>query len=235
MPVATSDRVAIDYASYFSLESKNRERSRLKEIKPFSEIPGMINVSSPATPHSTQLTRQFGVGIPHPSTFPVDGMTLSLPFVKQSAFVPGYGTRKPEDLQPLAAYTPADKETELNPDLAEELQYSATFGQKHLLRWLKEHISRIHSPSYDDWEILCTAGNTDGVDGVMRGLLDRGDYLLVEEFGQWKSMEAHRKTGLTGASLPRTAESCCNAWYQVLGCADGHQGYLARGSGENDE
>ena len=49
MPVPTSSsRISLDYVSYLSLESKNRERSRLKEIKPFSEIPGMINVSQDA-------------------------------------------------------------------------------------------------------------------------------------------------------------------------------------------
>jgi aromatic amino acid aminotransferase I len=30
---------------------------------------------------------------------------------------------------------------------------------------------------------LMTAGNTDGVDAVMRACFDRGDYMLVEEFG----------------------------------------------------
>jgi aromatic amino acid aminotransferase I len=45
MPVATRTPISIDYAKYYSLESKNRQRSRLKEIKPFSEMPGMINVS----------------------------------------------------------------------------------------------------------------------------------------------------------------------------------------------
>jgi len=46
MPVATRTPISIDYANYYSLESKNRQRSKLKEIKPFSEMPGMINVSA---------------------------------------------------------------------------------------------------------------------------------------------------------------------------------------------
>lgn len=35
--------------------------------------------------------RQFGGGYPHPSTWPVNAMTLSVPFVEESVFVPGYG------------------------------------------------------------------------------------------------------------------------------------------------
>lgn len=41
----------------------------------------------------------------------------------------------------------------------------------------------MHDPKYDEWEVLLTAGNTDGTDGILRACLDRGDYLLVEEFG----------------------------------------------------
>lgn len=111
-------------------------------------------------------------------------MTLSLPFAGKSVFVPGYGMRSPEGLLELAPYTQPGKNEALVPDLAEELSYSSTYGQKHLLKWLKEHIQRVHKPLYDDWEVCCTAGNTDGVDGVMRALLDKGDYLLVEEFGE---------------------------------------------------
>jgi hypothetical protein len=33
---------------------------------------------------------QFGGGFPHPSTWPVNGMTLSVPFAGKSVFVPGY-------------------------------------------------------------------------------------------------------------------------------------------------
>lgn len=77
----------------------------------------------------------------------------------------------------------------LNPDLTEELQYSSTYGTPHLLKWLKEHVKRVHAPKYDDWNVLCTAGNTDGTDAVMRACLDRGDHLLVEEFGEYFMIE----------------------------------------------
>lgn len=86
---------------------------------------------------------------------------------------------------PLEEYVaPSSKETQLKPDLAVELNYSATYGTKHFLTWIKEHIERVHNPRYAEWANLCTAGNTDGMDAVLRATLDRGDHLLVEEFGK---------------------------------------------------
>jgi aromatic amino acid aminotransferase I len=127
-------------------------------------------------------------------------MTLSIPFANKSVLVPGVGgkswdfcvsdkayrpVRSTEDMLPLEEYTPLSKGDALNPDLTEELQYSSTYGTPHFLKWLKEHVQRVHAPKYDDWNILCTAGNTDGTDAVMRACLDRGDHLLVEEFGKY--------------------------------------------------
>ena len=66
----------------------------------------------------------------------------------------------------------------------------------------------MHNPKYDDWEVLLTAGNTDGTDGIMRACLDRGDYLLVEEFGMSILLLLHPVSarsageGLGGHALP---------------------------------
>lgn len=156
---------------------------------------------------------QFGVGIPHASTWPVNAMTLSVPFAGKSVFVPGYNSTffftgvpkvvntdrtsgpDPSSLLPLADYVPPVK-GHLSPDLGEELQYSATYGHKHLISWVKEHLTRMHAPKYDDWEVLLTAGNTDGTDGIIRACMDKGDYLLVEEFGAlsaWATLPCSKK------------------------------------------
>ena len=89
----------------------------------------------------------------------------------------------PESLLPLEPFTRPAPDEPLIPDLGDALQYSATYGAKHLLKWLKESVKRIHTPVYNDWEVLLTAGNTDGMDAVMRAFFDRGDCMLVEEFG----------------------------------------------------
>lgn len=88
---------------------------------------------------------------------------------------------------PLAPFTPPAKTEALIPDLADSLQYSATYGAKHLLKWTRESVQRIHAPKYEDWDCLLTAGNTDGTDAVLRALFNRGNSMLVEEFGERKS------------------------------------------------
>ncbi len=121
-------------------------------------------------------------------------MTVSVPFANKSVFIPGYDSKlisqgkandqapSPNELLPLAPYTAPLKGSPLNPNLTTELQYGSTFGAPHFVAWLKEHVTRVHNPPYDHWNILNTAGNTDGVDGVLRTIFNRGDYCLVEEF-----------------------------------------------------
>lgn len=77
-----------------------------------------------------------------------------------------------------------EKGAPLSTDLSFELQYGSTFGSVQFVKWLKEHVRRIHNPPYEGWELLNTAGNTDGVDGLFRALFNRGDTMLVEEFGE---------------------------------------------------
>lgn len=44
MPSVDQPPVKIDYEQYYSLETKQRKRSQLKELRPYFDIPGMISV-----------------------------------------------------------------------------------------------------------------------------------------------------------------------------------------------
>lgn len=46
MPSIDSAPVKIDYDAYLSWESKNRQRSGLKALRPYFDRPGMISVSA---------------------------------------------------------------------------------------------------------------------------------------------------------------------------------------------
>ncbi|ORY27886.1 pyridoxal phosphate-dependent transferase [Naematelia encephala] len=191
MPSITPATVQIDYTKYFSKESHGRIRSQLKELRPYHSVPDMISL---------------GGGLPHPSTWPVNGMTLSVPFAGKSVFVPGYNGRSEDALLPLEPYTAPLKTDSLSPDLAEELQYGSTYGPRHLVNWCKEHIQRIHSPRYADWEVLSTAGNTDGMDGILRSLFDKGEYLLVEEFAYPGLLSPATSMGIRCLGVPMDTE-----------------------------
>ncbi|WVQ74183.1 hypothetical protein IAR50_003777 [Cryptococcus sp. DSM 104548] len=191
MPSIAPQSTPIDFSKYLSHESTNRQRSQLKELRPYFDIPGMIS---------------FGTGVPHPSTWPVNGMTLSVPFAHKSVFVPGYNNRSPESMLPLSAYAEPTKAEALRPDLTSELQYSSTYGPAHFLQWTHEHISRIHNPPYEEWGNLCTAGNTDGVDAVLRAVFNKGDYVLVEEFAYPGLLSPAATIGLKCLGVPLDRE-----------------------------
>jgi hypothetical protein len=121
---------------------------------------------------------------------------------------------------PLAEYTAPVKGESLNPNLANELQYGSTFGAAHLVNWLKEHMQRVHNPPYEDWEILNTAGNTDGVDGIARTIFDRGDACLVEEFGELQQL-LHESGDTDHRSVSGNVDRSRFSRGQLCGCADG--------------
>lgn len=157
----------MDYSTFLSDEATTRRRSPLMELKPYMGIPEMIS---------------FGGGLPHPSTWPVNGITLSVPFSGKSVFIPGYEGRDPTALHPLAPYTTPPEGT--GPDLTTDLQYTLSYGSSHMIDWLTEHVKRIHNPPYDAWQVSNTAGNTDATDGVLRTFFNKGDAILLEEFGE---------------------------------------------------
>ncbi|KAK4686426.1 hypothetical protein P7C73_g3702, partial [Tremellales sp. Uapishka_1] len=203
MPSVVTSPVKIDYADYLSDESKGLARSQLKQLRPYFDIPGMIS---------------FGGGYPHPSTWPVTGMTLSVPFAQKSVFVPGFQASTPESLLPLEAFTAPVKNEPLNPDLTADLQYGSTFGAPHLVNWMTEHIARNHNPPYADWKVLCTAGNTDGTDGFFRTCFNRGDYCLVEEFAYPGALTGMSTQGIKPLGVPMDGDGITpDALEDILG------------------
>lgn len=70
------------------------------------------------------------------------------------------------------------------------------------MQWLTEHIKRTHNPPNDNWEVLNTAGNTDGFDGLLRTLFERGDSMLVEEFAYPGSLVAAQTQGVACVGVP---------------------------------
>ncbi|EIW69404.1 hypothetical protein TREMEDRAFT_68672 [Tremella mesenterica DSM 1558] len=186
MPSAISEPVEIDYNEFISPAAKNRVRNPLKTLRPYVSLPGIIS---------------FGGGMPHPSTWPVNAMTVSVPFAGQSVFVPGYNSPTPDSLLPLAPYNPPSK-TDPAPNLVSELQYANMHGAPHLVSWLTEHAKRIHNPPYAGWSVSTTAGNTDGVDAVIRTVLKAGDNALVEEFAYPGLLSALHSAGVKATGVP---------------------------------
>lgn len=45
MPYMEEQAAPMDFTKYFSVETVNRQRSALKVLRPYFEIPGMVSVS----------------------------------------------------------------------------------------------------------------------------------------------------------------------------------------------
>ncbi|WVQ78337.1 hypothetical protein IAT38_000422 [Cryptococcus sp. DSM 104549] len=193
MPTADAVPAQIDYRAFLSTEAKNRKRSQLKELGKYRNIPNIIS---------------FGGGLPSPETWPVNGLVVSLPREGKSVFVPGFKNEDPASIPPLVPYTTPTKASlavdPLNPNLTWDLQYSGNFGQDYFVKWLTQHVKRIHNPPYpeEQWQVLNTAGGTDGWDGVVRTLLDKGDTVLLEEFAFPGSLVHCQSLGINVVGIP---------------------------------
>jgi aromatic amino acid aminotransferase I len=66
--------------------------------------------------------------------------------------------------------------------LSSTLQYGLGTGDPHLLSFLKQHTQMVHNPPYEDWSTTLTCGNTYSFYTCLRMLVERGDYLIMEEY-----------------------------------------------------
>ncbi|WWD16927.1 hypothetical protein CI109_101359 [Kwoniella shandongensis] len=65
--------------------------------------------------------------------------------------------------------------------LAPLMQYSASPGHQALRDFAMELTAKLHKPAYSDYTTLLNNGSTDGWNKLTTLLLERGDYILVEE------------------------------------------------------
>jgi DNA-binding transcriptional MocR family regulator len=73
-------------------------------------------------------------------------------------------------------------------------------GYPPLVSWVGEHVRALHAPP-GRVSHLVTCGNTNGIDLVLRTLLNRGDVVLAEEFTYSATLQAR----------PSRANACVRA------------------------
>lgn len=67
-------------------------------------------------------------------------------------------------------------------DLQIALNYGQSMGPGALLRFVTEHTEAVHNPPYSDWDICMSAGSTSALDISLRMFLERGHYVITEEY-----------------------------------------------------
>jgi aromatic amino acid aminotransferase I len=66
--------------------------------------------------------------------------------------------------------------------LSTTLQYGLGTGEPNLVAFLKQHTEMVHNPPYEDWSTTLTCGNTYSFYSCLRMLVERGDYIVMEDY-----------------------------------------------------
>ncbi|KAF8469547.1 aromatic amino acid aminotransferas-like protein [Kalaharituber pfeilii] len=162
-----------------STESKSRKPSSLKGAAKYLATPGMISL---------------GGGLPSSDYFPFHQLDVKVPalghFMEEETAKNGVtiSIGKHDTTEGKSAF-----------DLAIALNYGQGTGSAQLLRWITEHTEIIHNPPYQDWHCITSVGSTSSLEIVFRMFLERGDYLLTEEFAFSSAVET---------ALPMGAKMC---------------------------
>jgi hypothetical protein len=132
-------------------------------------------------------------------------MTLSFPYLKSTirSINTPLRTTLPDTVYPTH-YARENAEMEL--DLSSALQYGGSMGPIQVRTFLKHHLLRNGGVAHDDWDLILTNGNTDGLDNTVRMLCDRGSAILVEEFCYPATLAMMRPQGVLPVGLAMDAE-----------------------------
>ncbi|KAJ2340046.1 hypothetical protein GGH91_004295, partial [Coemansia sp. RSA 2671] len=157
MPVKPHSK---DLSSLFTEATKCRRNSPLKSLLKYMQAdPSLLSL---------------GAGLPHPDTFPFISVTATVAEAGKSAVD---ATARHDDVSITARGPTAATE-----GLERFLQYGNGRGMPSYAKFAQEHTERVHSPIYDDWDVVISAGNTDAFVKALMLFCQSGDTLIVDEW-----------------------------------------------------
>ncbi|KAG1874474.1 pyridoxal phosphate-dependent transferase [Suillus subalutaceus] len=150
---------SIDLSHHLSELSKARTISPLKGVMKYFAQPGILSLAG---------------GLPSPAYFPVSDISANVLVPESFALSPTEPSTSLSWLWKLFGSHDATKEKtqavtipkypvvtgEIN--LATSLQYGQAIGMAQLQDFLKQFISEVYRPAFEDWAVLIDTGNTDG-------------------------------------------------------------------------
>ncbi|KAK2749227.1 Aromatic/aminoadipate aminotransferase 1 [Myotisia sp. PD_48] len=176
---------AKNWAEYITVESKSRMPSVLKNAAQYLKEPGLISL---------------GGGLPSSEYFPFENITIK----SRSPAQFSDRTTEPELVLSSTKHDIQDGTSEFDLDIA--LNYGQSVGYAALLRYVTEHVEIVHNPPYSDWSVELSPGSTSGWDFALRMLVERGDYVLVEEYSFCAALESILAQGGRVASIKMDEE-----------------------------
>ncbi|KAJ1818881.1 hypothetical protein LPJ60_004083 [Coemansia sp. RSA 2675] len=200
MPVKPHSK---DLSSLFTEATKCRRNSPLKSLLKYMQAdPSLLSL---------------GAGLPHPDTFPFISVTATVAEAGKSAVD---ATARHDDVSITARGPTAATE-----GLERFLQYGNGRGMPSYAKFAQEHTERVHSPIYDDWDVVISAGNTDAFVKALMLFCQSGDTLIVDEWTYPAIIETvgPMNIGLAPVQMdgegivPAALDALCSNWSTAKG------------------
>jgi aromatic amino acid aminotransferase I / 2-aminoadipate transaminase len=209
-------RRARDWTGYLTEEARARRPSALKAAFKHLSIPGIISL---------------GGGLPLPTYFPIYQVDVHVPSVGK--WSEGEVHREGTTLRMLKYHgSSAREETSVRREkvegvpvvpLSTTLQYGVGTGDATLVAFLKDHTEKLHHPPYEDWSTTLTCGSTYSFYSCLRMLLERGDFLVMEEYTYSSAISTCGPMGIkivatemdSEGMIPRSLDKVLSQWDEV--------------------
>jgi aromatic amino acid aminotransferase I len=150
----------------------------------------------------------LGGGLPSPSYFPVDKLSLQL------AIPPSFSEEDGVTVS-MGKFDMTEKDGK-EYDLSVALNYGQAQGSAQMLRWITEHAEIINNPKYHDWGCSASSGSTGAFEIAARmfcnvsdpknGREAERDKILVEEYSFSTAVETLEALGVTPVSVKMDSE-----------------------------
>ncbi|EGN93075.1 hypothetical protein SERLA73DRAFT_172428 [Serpula lacrymans var. lacrymans S7.3] len=184
---------AVDLSHHLSVVSRARKTSPLKGLQKYFVKPGMLSLAG---------------GLPSPAYFPFSSISADVLVTESFAVVPDEQSSTFSWFWKLFGSGPSTKEKTTtvtipkyptNPgdiNLAAALQYGAAVAQTPLQEFIKNFVTQVYQPAYDDFSVLIHTGNTDGWNRIVATLCNPGEGVLTEEWTYPSAMSAMAPYGI---------------------------------------
>ncbi|KIV89894.1 hypothetical protein PV10_07254 [Exophiala mesophila] len=122
-------------------------------------------------------------GLPSPEYFPFHQVSAKTPVAPHFA---------QDQVSEAATFSSGKYDTKTDDamyDLHIALNYGQSMGPGALMRFVTEHTEIVHDPPYSDWDICMTAGSTSALDISLRMFVEKGHYVITEEYSFSSAIE----------------------------------------------
>lgn len=185
-PKATWKPISKKWDHRLTRESKSRQASTLKNAATYLSIPGMISL---------------GGGLPSSSYFPFQYIDVKVPAIGRFSEAE---TSESGKVMHIGKHDVKEGKSAF--DLSISLNYGQGTGSAQILRWITEHTEIVHDPPYQDWQCVTSVGSTSALDMIYRMFLNRGDFIISEEYTFTSAVETALPLGCKMAGVKLDSE-----------------------------